>query len=73
MAKAQNRMKQHADSKRSDRNFEVGDMVFLKLQPYYQTSVAIRRNLKLAAKFYGPFEVVRKIGKVAYGLKLPLG
>nr|XP_009783107.1 PREDICTED: putative germin-like protein 2-2 [Nicotiana sylvestris] len=34
-------------------------------------SVAIRRNLKLAAKFYGPFEIIRRIGQVAYELQLP--
>lgn len=64
-------MKQYVDSKRSEREFVVGDMVFLKLQPYRQTSVAMRRNLKLAARFYGPYDVIRKLGPVAYELKLP--
>ncbi|XP_070009639.1 uncharacterized protein LOC142164663 [Nicotiana tabacum] len=73
LTKAQNRMKQYADSKRSDRNFEVGDTVFLKLQPYRQTSVVICRNLNLVAKFYGSFEVLRRIGMVAYEIKPPLG
>ncbi|XP_075106866.1 uncharacterized protein LOC142179875 [Nicotiana tabacum] len=54
----QNRMKQCAGRKRSERTFEVGDKVFLKLQPYRQMSVAIGRNLKLAAKFYGPLEII---------------
>lgn len=34
LLRAQNRMKQYADEKRSFREFAMGDKVFLKLQPY---------------------------------------
>lgn len=47
---AQNRMKQNADKSRLERSFEVGESVYLKLQPYRQNSVALRRNLKLSSK-----------------------
>ncbi|XP_039011091.1 uncharacterized protein LOC120140134 [Hibiscus syriacus] len=68
---ASNRMKQQTDKKRTERVFAVGDSVYLKLQPYRQTSLALRKNLKLAAKFYGPYKVIEKIGEVAYKLDLP--
>lgn len=71
LVKAQARMKQYADSKRSEREFEIGDVVFIKLQPYRQTSVGVRKNLKLASKFFGPYPIIRKISAVAYELKLP--
>jgi len=54
-----------------ERSFEVGHMVYLRLQPYKQSSVAARRNLKLSPRFYGPFSIIRKIGAVAYELDLP--
>ncbi|XP_026419476.1 uncharacterized protein LOC113315412 [Papaver somniferum] len=70
--KAQERMKPYADTKRVDRNFDVGDMVYLKLHPYKQSSIALRKNVKISAKYYVPFTVLQKIGVVAYKLQLPL-
>jgi hypothetical protein len=65
------RMKNQADKGRTERSFEVGDLVFLKLQPYIQSSLAPRANQKLAFKFFGPFSVVQEVGSVAYKLALP--
>lgn len=71
LLKAQNKMKVYADKKRTEREFIVGDMVYLKIQPYRHTSLSILRSLKLHSKFYGHFRVMERIGKVAYKLLLP--
>jgi hypothetical protein len=52
------RMKNQADKGRTELSFEVDDLVFLKLQPYIQSSSAPRANQKLVFKFFGPFSVV---------------
>lgn len=49
----------------------MGDKVFIKLQPYVQSSVAKRACHKLSFKYYGPFEIRERIGQVAYRVALP--
>ena len=49
----------------------MGDEVFLKIQPYVQSSLAPRSCQKLAFKYFGPFRIVDRIGEVAYKLELP--
>jgi transposase InsO family protein len=65
LLRVQHKMKQSADKKRVHREFEPGDMVFLKLQPYIQNSVVVRPNQKLAYKYFGPYRVLARVGKVA--------
>lgn len=48
-------------------------MAYLKLQPYQQNSVELRQNLKLSARYYGPYKILEKIGAVAYLMDLPSG
>ena len=68
---ASNQMKQVADFKRRDIEFNEDDLVFLKLHPYRQQTVFKRASHKLANIFYGPFAIEKRIGKVVYQLKLP--
>lgn len=62
---AQQRMKDSANKHRRHVEFEVGDLVWLKLQPYRQHSVAKPLSAKLARRFYGLFEVVQRVGPIA--------
>jgi len=71
LLKAQGHIKHQADKHRSERQLEVGDMVYLKIQPYRHSSLSTHRFLKLHSKYYGPFGVLEKIGKVAYKILLP--
>lgn len=62
LVQAQNHMKQLADRHRTKRVFQVGDWVYLRLQPYRQVTAQFRSNQKLAPKFYGPFQVIQNVG-----------
>ena len=69
---AQQRMKIQANKHHTDVSFEAKDMVFMKLQPYRQASVAADYH-KLSKKYYGPYRITKKVGNVAYTLQLPEG
>jgi hypothetical protein len=71
LARAKNRMKMQADKQRIERFFDVGNWVYVKLQPYVQSSIAPRANQKLSDRFFGPYMITEKIGSVVYKLKLP--
>lgn len=62
---AQNQQKIYDDQKRLERMFEVGDMVFLRLQPYKQSSLKVSGAEKLKPHFYGPYRILRRVGEVA--------
>lgn len=71
LERARQIMKDQADKHRTDRVFAVGDWVFLKVQPYVQNSVADRASHKLAFRYFGPFQVIVRVGEVSYRLQLP--
>jgi hypothetical protein len=66
-------MKSQADKHRVERVFHPGDWVYMKLQPYVQSSVAAMSNKKLSFRFYGPYKVIQRVGEVTYKLELPEG
>lgn len=71
LLKAQSRMKAQDNSKRRELSFEVGDVVCLRIQPFWQQSLAKRRYEKLSPRFFGLYKVVHRVGTVAYELALP--
>ena len=70
LRKAQSRQKSYADSKRSDREFFVGDKVWLRVRPKKST-LTTGVYKKLSPRYCGPFEITRKVGLQAYELQLP--
>ncbi len=69
--RAQRQMKSYADKNDSFREFRIVDLVYLKLQPYVQSLVSRRANHKLSFIYFGPFQILDKVGKVVYCLQLP--
>ena len=67
MLAAQSRQKSYADTKRRDVEFQVGDQVFLKISPMKGVKRFGKKG-KLSPRFIGPFEILDKVGAVAYRL-----
>jgi hypothetical protein len=66
----QDRKKSYADKSITHIEFKVGDHVFLKVKAN-RSSMKLGNYAKLAARFCGPFEILERIGPVAYMLALP--
>ncbi|XP_040945820.1 uncharacterized protein, partial [Gossypium hirsutum] len=64
------RQKSYADLKRRDIEYSVGHKVFLKVSPWKKI-LRFGRKGKLSPRFIGPYEIVERIGPVAYRLALP--
>ena len=64
------RHKSYVDMKRKDIRYEVGEKVFLKVLPWKKVMI-FGKKVKLSPRFIGPYEVIEKVGPMAYHLALP--
>ncbi|GJS26159.1 putative reverse transcriptase domain-containing protein [Tanacetum coccineum] len=67
---ARDRQKSYADNRRKPLEYEVGDRVLLKVSPW-KGVIHVGTKGKLAPRYVGPFEILERIGPVAYRLRLP--
>ena len=67
----QSRLKSYADLDQREVEYDLGDFVFLKVSPIHEVTRLIGIKGKLAPRYMGPFEIVEKVGEVAYRLNLP--
>nr|GEU79464.1 hypothetical protein [Tanacetum cinerariifolium] len=67
---ARDSQKSYAEKRRKPLEFSVGDYVLLKVSPS-KGVLRFRKKGKLAPRFVGPFEIIEKVGPVAYWLDLP--
>jgi hypothetical protein len=67
---SQDKHKIYVDKNRTNKEFKVGDHVFLKVKAN-KSSLKLGNYSKLAARYCGPFEILERIGPVVYMLALP--
>jgi hypothetical protein len=70
LKEAQSRQKSYSDKRRRELSFIVGDFVYLKVSPIRGTRRFQVRG-KLATRYVGPYQVLQRIGAVAYRIRLP--
>nr|GEV20943.1 putative reverse transcriptase domain-containing protein [Tanacetum cinerariifolium] len=67
---ARDRQKSYADNQQKPLKFSVDDKVLLQVSPW-KCVVRFGKRSKLSPRYVGPFEIVEKVGPVAYRLRLP--
>ena len=67
---ARDRQKSYADLKRRYIEYKVGDKVFLKVSPWRKI-LRFGQKGKLSPRFIGPYEILKRVGPMAYRLELP--
>ena len=67
----QSRQKSYADTQRRLLKFQPGEYAYLKVSPIRGTQRFQVRG-KLAPRYIGPYQIIEKIGAIAYRLELPL-
>ncbi|XP_073120042.1 uncharacterized protein [Henckelia pumila] len=70
MKAAQVRQAKYANERRRPLSFDQGDRVFLKISPFRGT-VRFGKRVKLSPRYIGPYEILDRIGNLAYKLALP--
>ncbi|WMV41603.1 hypothetical protein MTR67_034988 [Solanum verrucosum] len=68
---AHSRQRSYADNRKRDLECEVGDWVYLKISPM-KGVMRFGRKGKLSPRYVGPYEILKRVGKVAYEFKLPI-
>lgn len=64
------RQKKYADAQRVDKQFFIGDRVFLRVHPW-KSLIRYRKGFKFVPQFVRPFKIFKRIGPMAYHLALP--
>ena len=61
LKETQDRQKHYVDAHRINRNYEVGDQVFIRIRPNKST-IQFGKGTNLSPRFIGPFKVLEKVG-----------
>ena len=70
MKAAQSRQKSYHDKIRKNLEFKVGDHMFLRVNPWIRVGRALK-SWKHSPHFVGPFQILKRVGLIAYQIELP--
>jgi hypothetical protein len=70
LLQAQTMMKATYDKHLRDMEFVVGDWVWLRLNHRSATTIREGRYSKLGPKYFGPYQILERIGSISYRLRL---